>query len=140
MNPEKHSYASFQIWFGILGCLLLLISAGGALSISWLRQEGSRTAARCMDLEQKIADQRRENANLAAQLAQVHAPQYLIENAPRGLRPTTEDQVVFMRLRDRGEIDALRKMEPSSSEDEDVEPNRTPLSVAFDYALLGTTD
>lgn len=120
----------------ILGFMILGISTVGALGIVWMRQQISQTAYVNNQLERNLKDIERDNNNLAAQIARVHNPEYLTSRMSPDLRPTREQQVVWMV--------APRANRPMLQPDSEnpvmnlAERRETPLSISFDLALLDT--
>lgn len=120
----------------VLVLMILGISLAGGISVVWLRQQISYTADVNNRLERELKDLERDNNNLAAQIARVHNPEYLTSRMPTDLRPTKENQVVWM-VAPR----ATRPLEMPVSDNPVLnvaERRETPLSISFDLALLDT--
>ncbi len=99
MNHQLNNTLRRYRWLtGLLAAMVVLMTVGGALGISLLRQGISHTASDCLRLEGELNKQKRENADLAARIATVHSPDFLIANMPDGLRPTRDEQVLWLRL------------------------------------------
>jgi hypothetical protein len=140
-DTHPHSLSLYRSWCALLSTLLLVVCAGGAFGISWLRHETTRMAEACAVLEREIAVQSRDNANLEVRVARVHSAEYLIANAPVGLRPTQEEQIAWVQpvlavpqhiITDTPELlaayDGLRPVNT---------PERNPLTVTFDHVFVG---
>lgn len=115
-----------------LGMLILGVSALGSLSLVWMRQQITHTAASTVVVERDVHDVDRENARLGAQIARAHQPELLLARASSDLRPTASAQVVWMPA-------------TGAFPDHFVAENRerahavvseSPLSISFDLALL----
>ncbi|MGF1451225.1 MAG: hypothetical protein ACFB21_04010 [Opitutales bacterium] len=117
---------------GALALLLLVLAAGGALTISGLRRSIARSAEESARLERLIAEQRRENENRASQIARVHSPEFLQAHIPPGLRPIEEDQVIYLPL------EAPAPPEPELVPSATV-AQQSPRSISFELPILGAT-
>lgn len=61
----------------LLGLVIFVVSAGGALGVVWLRQQVACAADRCLTLEKSLAMIQRSNIDLDGQIAGVNSPEYL---------------------------------------------------------------
>lgn len=125
---EYERQASYRMAMGVLALLLALAVTAGALSVSWLRQSISWSAQESARLEREIERQRQDNENLAARVARIHSPEYLVRHMPAGLRPTADAQVCWLRLEAPPTVPAVEA------------PARSPLTISFDLALLGSSE
>lgn len=116
---------------GALILATLAVAASGALTISTLRREISRSAERSADLESRIQEQRRENENRAAQIARVSSPEFLQAYLPPGLRPAREDQIIYLPL------EAPER--PPETPAVITVAQQTPRSITFELPILSTT-
>lgn len=79
-----------------MGALTLLVVAGGAFGVVYLRKSVATTAKETQAIQVQITQAERQAAALDARIAKAHSPQYLTSRAPAGLRPTQGDQIVWM--------------------------------------------
>ena len=83
----------------ILGMLILIISAAGGLSLVWLRQGISRSAASIMAKENELAGIERTIRNLDSRIAALQSPKALKASVARmnlGLISPRQAQIVHL--------------------------------------------
>lgn len=96
MTPYTHNLKVCRFTAFTLGLLLIVVVAGGAFGVVWLRQGVAQSARETKELNTRITQAERRSAALEARIAKAHSPQYLTARAPQGLRPTHQDQIVWM--------------------------------------------
>lgn len=83
--------------------ILLAIAAltmGSALSIVWMQQQISRTAQQTKKLETELTEMVRKIEFLDERIAAIHQPVVLQGKVASTLRPSLENQVVWVRERE----------------------------------------
>ncbi len=78
---------------------MIVVTAGSALSVVWLQQQISRTAERSRQLENDLAETVRKLNYLDERIATMHQPVVLQGKVAGTLRPSMENQVVWVRER-----------------------------------------
>lgn len=81
----------------LLATLLVFVCVGGGMSLVWLRTEIAASAERTRTIESELARIERLDRALAAKIAAVHAPAYLIERSRQmglPLQPPNPGQIV----------------------------------------------
>ena len=99
MSPAIRQQTRNLLRILILGMLILLISAAGGLSLVWLRQGISRSAASIMAKENELAGIERTIRNLDSRIAALHSPEALKASAARmelGLISPKQAQIVHL--------------------------------------------
>lgn len=96
MTPYTHNLKVCRLTAFTLGMVILAVVAGGAFGVVWLRQGVAQSARETKELNLRITQAERRQAALDTRIAKAHSPQYLTARAPEGLRPTRQDQIVWM--------------------------------------------
>lgn len=96
MTPFTHNLNLCRLSVITLGLLIAVVTAGGAFGVVWLRQGVAQRAQATQDLQARITQAERRESALEARIAKAHSPQYLTARSPEGLRPTQQDQIVWM--------------------------------------------
>ena len=115
-----------------LGLLILLVSVSGSIGIVWLRHKIARSAVETARLERTFAEEERAMSRVSAQIAQAESPEILLAQTPKGLRPTLEQQIVWL-------PDPMRHMRAESTlpvASRDAVDEASPRAITFDLALL----
>lgn len=77
-----------------LSGFILFVSALGAISLVWMRQQTTHSAASCKHLEIELHKLEIKSAFLSSKIAQMHNPQYLLSRVKDGFRRPSKDQVI----------------------------------------------
>ncbi len=94
-NPKhKNPYRFFCI---ILGFFIVTLTVVGALGTVFFRQEVMKKADQVKTLEVSLDKVERRNNYLAAKIAQVHTPEYLVGRASSTLSTPQKGQVVWIK-------------------------------------------
>ena len=115
-----------------LAIAILVVTAGGALTISGMRRSIGRSAEASAALERSIREQSRENENRASQIARMRNPQYLLTQVPPGLREVEEEQLIYLSLEP-------PPPEPVPHSAEAYAETASPRSITFELPILGAT-
>lgn len=78
---------------------MVVVTVGSAFAIVWMQQQISRTAQSSKQLESKLAETSRKLRYLDERIAGYHQPVVLQGKVAGVLRPSVEDQVVFVEER-----------------------------------------
>ncbi len=78
---------------------MIVVTAGSAFSIVWMQQQISRTAQNSKELESQLAETVRKLRFLDERIAGYHQPVVLQGKVAGVLRPSVEDQVVWVQER-----------------------------------------
>ena len=78
---------------------MVTITLGSAFAIVWIQQQISRTALSSKDFESRLAETSRKLRYLDERIAGIHQPVVLQGKVAGTLRPSVEDQVVFVNER-----------------------------------------
>jgi len=76
---------------------MIAITVGSAFAIVWMQQQISRTAENSQLLESQLAETSRKLSYLDERIATVHQPVVLQGKVAGLLRPSTENQIVWVR-------------------------------------------
>lgn len=99
MSPAIRQQTHNLLRILILGMLILIISAAGGLSLVWLRQGISRSAASIMAKENELAGIERTIRNLDSRIAALQSPKALKASVARmnlGLISPRQAQIVHL--------------------------------------------
>ena len=99
MSPAIRQQTHNLLRILILGMLIMLVSAAGGISLVWMRQEISRSAASIMAKENELAGIKRSIRNLDSMIAAHHSPEALKAFAARinlGLISPKQAQIVHL--------------------------------------------
>ncbi|WP_309383555.1 hypothetical protein [Cerasicoccus frondis] len=96
MTPYTQNIKIYRFSAFAMGALTLLVVAGGAFGVVYLRKSVARTAQQTQAIHAEITQAERQYAALEARIAKAHSPQELTAGAPAGLRPTQASQIVWM--------------------------------------------
>ena len=99
MSPTIRQQTQNLLRILTLGMILLLVSAAGGLSLVWMRQEISRSAASIMAKENELAGIERTIRNIDSRIAAHHSPEALKAFAARmnlGLISPKQAQIVHL--------------------------------------------
>lgn len=113
-NARKHIIALILV--------MVVVTVGSAFAIVWMQQQISRTAQSSKQLESQLAETSRKLRYLDERIAGYHQPVVLQGKIAGVLRPSVEDQVVFVQER---QLAAGRSYAVSQ-----------PYEVSMDLALL----
>jgi len=83
----------------VLILAMVVVTVGSAFAIVWMQQQISRTAQSSKQFESQLADTTRKLRFLDERIAGYHQPIVLQGKIAGILRPSVEDQVVFVRER-----------------------------------------
>ncbi|MBT64038.1 hypothetical protein QEH52_15045 [Coraliomargarita sp. SDUM461003] len=75
---------------------MVVVTLGSAFAIVWMQQQISRTAQNSKQLESQLAETSRKLRYLDERIASYHQPVVLQSKVAGVLRPSVEDQVVFV--------------------------------------------
>jgi len=100
---------------------MIFVTAASALSTVWLQQQISRTAERSRQVEDELAEVVRKLNFLDERIATIHQPVVLQGKVAGVLRPSAENQVVWVREQP---VDSGRAYAASA-------PYETTLDLAF---------
>lgn len=117
-----------------LGVLIMVVSAGGALGLVWMRQQISNSAQVTANLEKELHVVERESVRLAAHVAKAHQPENLLARVSSDLKPRSAGQIVWMPATGAFPetfIAETRQRNPAAV-------SESPLAISFDLALLNT--
>ncbi|MFT5836922.1 MAG: hypothetical protein ACI9ZV_000423 [Candidatus Azotimanducaceae bacterium] len=78
---------------------MVVVTVGSAFSIVWMQQQISRTAQNSKQLESQLAETSRKLRYLDERIAGYHQPVVLQGKVAGILRPSVEDQVVYVQER-----------------------------------------
>lgn len=78
---------------------MVLVTVGSAFAIVWMQQQISRTAHSSKQLEHQLAETSRKLRYLDERIAGYHQPVVLQGKVAGVLRPSVEDQVVWVQER-----------------------------------------
>ncbi|MDQ8194598.1 hypothetical protein QEH59_09185 [Coraliomargarita sp. SDUM461004] len=78
---------------------MVAVTVGSAFAIVWMQQQISRTAQNSKQLESQLAETSRKLRYLDERIAGYHQPVVLQGKVAGILRPSVEDQVVFVQER-----------------------------------------
>ncbi len=79
---------------------MVLVTVGSAFAIVWMQQQISRTAQNSKQLESQLAETSRKLRYLDERIAGYHQPVVLQGKVAGILRPSVEDQVVWVQERE----------------------------------------
>ena len=79
---------------------MVVVTVGSAFAIVWMQQQISRTAQSSKQLESQLAETSRKLRYLDERIAGYHQPVVLQGKVAGILRPSVEDQVVFVQERE----------------------------------------
>ncbi len=79
--------------------VMVVVTVGSAFAIVWMQQQISRTAQNSKQLESQLAETSRKLRYLDERIAGYHQPVVLQGRVAGILRPSVEDQVVFVQER-----------------------------------------
>lgn len=105
MSPAIRLQTNYLLQIFFLGMLILMLSAAGGLSIVWMRQQISRSAASIMAKENELAGIERKISYLDSKIATLHRPEALKARAKYvnlGLISPGERQIVYLIPRSNG--------------------------------------
>ncbi len=77
-----------------LSVLILCMTAVGAITLVWMRQQTTHIACSCKQLEIELHQLEMKSAFLSSKIAQMHNPQYLLSQVKDGFRRPSKDQVI----------------------------------------------
>ncbi len=77
-----------------LSVLILFITALGAITLVWMRQQTTHSASSCKHLEIELHKLEIKSAFLSSKIAQMHNPQYLLSQVKDGFRRPSNEQVI----------------------------------------------
>lgn len=83
----------------IIFCMVA-VTAGSAFAIVWMQQQISRTAQSTKEIEVELAEMVRKIDFLDERIASIHQPVVLQGKVAGNLRPSLENQVVWVRERE----------------------------------------
>lgn len=83
-----------------LSVLILCITALGAITLVWMRQQTTHIACRCKHLEIELHKLEMKSAFLSSKIAQMHNPQYLLSQVKDGFRRPSKEQIIGEKRRD----------------------------------------
>ena len=78
---------------------MIVVTVGSAFAIVWIQQQISRTAQSSKALESQLAETSRKSRYLDERIAGYHQPVVLQGKVAGVLRPSVENQVVFVQER-----------------------------------------
>ena len=124
MKTNNSYFYNPSFGLGILVIVTLLVTAAGALSIVWMRQQITKTAYRCQALELELRNVERKNTFLASKIAQAHNPEFLKTYRNHHLQAPTKNQIVHVHT-----PKVMEAVHP-------IMPDQKPFMIAFNLALI----
>lgn len=116
LSPTCRRQSAFHI------LTMVLVTVASAFAIVWMEQQISRTAAETKQLETELAEMIRRIDYLDERIASIHQPVVLQAKVAGSLRPSMENQIVWVQERElpQGRAYAVRQ----------------PYEVSLDLAML----
>jgi len=96
----------------VLILAMIAVTVGSAFTIVWMQQQISRTAQQSQALEAQLAETTRKLRYLDERIATVHQPVVLQGRVAGVLRPSTDNQIVWVREQSFGTDRAYAAVEP----------------------------
>lgn len=93
LSPRARKYVIVLIF------AMVALTVSSAFAIVWMQQQISRTAQNSKQLESQLAETTRKLRYLDERIASYHQPVVLQSKVAGVLRPSVEDQVVFIQER-----------------------------------------
>lgn len=93
LSSTAHKHVIFLIF------AMIVVTVGSAFAIVWIQQQISRTAQSSKALESQLAETSRKLRYLDERIAGYHQPVVLQGKVAGVLRPSVENQVVFVQER-----------------------------------------
>ncbi len=91
------TFSSYQLVSVILAILAISVVVVGALGTVFMRQEIMKKAERLKGFEITLDKLERRSHYLAAKIAQVHTPEYLVRRASADLKVPQKNQIVWVK-------------------------------------------